>query len=144
MGGDVSIVLDGFGDRERDALMELALKELHRLEEIFSLYKPSSALSRLNRDGILIDPPSELVRALHDCRSLYERSGGAFDPTVQRMWEYHQRSSQAAVDDKGFPSRFADAHAAVGFDRVKVSAQKIVLPKGTSLTPERHCSGHHY
>lgn len=134
MGGDVSIVLDGFGDRENALLVDLALKELHRLEEVFSLYKPSSALSHLNRDGVLIDPPSELVRALQDCQSLYEKSEGAFDPTVQRMWEFYQRRSHPAEDAQRSLSHFDDAHASVGFDGVKISAGKIALPEGASLT----------
>ncbi len=134
MGGDVSIVLDGFSSGESDALTELALGELSRLEEIFSLYRPTSALSKLNRDGELSEPPQELVAALEDCRMLYERSGGAFDPTVQRMWEFYQQSSYPVVDDQRAAPRFAAALHSVGFDDVSVSPGKITLPKDASLT----------
>ncbi len=35
-----------------------------------SLYRPDSALSRLNRDGVLDDPPFDLVRVLSESRAL--------------------------------------------------------------------------
>lgn len=38
--------------------------EIDRLEDVFSLYRPESALSRLNRAGRLDAPPLELVDLL--------------------------------------------------------------------------------
>ena len=35
--------------------------EIDRLEAIFSGYRPDTPVSRLNRDGVLDDPPAELT-----------------------------------------------------------------------------------
>lgn len=124
MGGDVSITLDGFSAAEGAELNELAVSELDRLEDVFSLYRPSSALSKLNRDGICTEAPEELIAALRVCRDLYEKSGGAFDPSVQKLWEHYNAGKL----------NFTDALLLVGFDRVQVSTSDIILPTGVALT----------
>ena len=45
-----------------DRLIAASLAEVERLERVMSLYRPDSALSRLNRDGVVDDPPIDLVR----------------------------------------------------------------------------------
>lgn len=124
MGGDVSITLEGFGAAKRTELTNLAVTELNRLEDVFSLHRRASALSRLNRDGVCADAPEELIAALSYSRDLYERSGGAFDPSVQRLWEHYDAGK----------SDLRAALALVGFDRVNLSAGKIMLPTGMALT----------
>lgn len=124
MGGDVSITLEGFSASESAALNKLAVSELNRLEDLFSLYRPSSALSKLNRDGAYAEAPEELIAALTVCRDLYENSGGAFDPSIQKLWEYYGSGKL----------NLTDALMLVGFDRVQVSASEITLPTGMALT----------
>lgn len=60
--------------------------ELDRLENIFSLYRPNSALCRLNRTGQLAAPPPELLELLSLCSVLHRQTGGAFDPSIQPLW----------------------------------------------------------
>lgn len=60
--------------------------EIDRLEDVFSLYRPESALSRLNRAGRLDAPPLELVDLLGRARSFVALTNGVFDPTVQPLW----------------------------------------------------------
>ena len=64
------------------------MEEMQRLEELFSLYLPDSALSQLNREGELADPPAELVDLVTKSLLVAERSGGAFDPTIQPYWTW--------------------------------------------------------
>src|SRR5690606_40717482 len=45
-------------------LLRITVAEIRRLEAIFSLYRPDSALSRLNRDGRLAGPPLDFVELL--------------------------------------------------------------------------------
>lgn len=66
-----------------------ARAEIDRLEGIFSLYRPDSALARLNRDGQLADPPFELLECLGQCGAVHAATGGAFDPTVQPLWRLY-------------------------------------------------------
>ena len=79
-----------------DRLIAASLAEVERLERIMSLYRPDSALSRLNRDGSLENPPFDLVRVLSESRRYSAISGGAFDVTVQPLWDLYAGTFLAA------------------------------------------------
>ena len=64
-------------------------EEITRLERIFSLYRADSALSQLNRHGRLDDPPLELVELLAFSARVSAATGGAFDVTVQPLWDLY-------------------------------------------------------
>ncbi len=55
---------------------------MQSLSQMMSTYVADSPLSQLNRSGILINSPPELVEVFRLARELSELSGGAFDPTV--------------------------------------------------------------
>jgi thiamine biosynthesis lipoprotein len=63
--------------------------EVARLDGIFSLYRDNSEISRLNRDGFLDNPSWELRDLLSAGRQFSELSGGAFDISVQPLWELY-------------------------------------------------------
>ncbi|MDX1425372.1 MAG: FAD:protein FMN transferase [Kiloniellales bacterium] len=67
-------------------LLDGAVAEISRLERIFSLYRGDSALSRLNRDGVLTAPPLALVELLSRACDVSRLTGGAFDATIQPLW----------------------------------------------------------
>ncbi|MCR6630570.1 MAG: FAD:protein FMN transferase [Magnetospirillum sp.] len=93
---------------DRDVALALLARceaELARLEAIFSLYHPDSALVRLNRDGRLDGPPLDLLGLLGTAGRVWHLSGGAFDPTVQPLWELYARHfSQPGADPAGPPA----------------------------------------
>ncbi|MYF88357.1 MAG: FAD:protein FMN transferase, partial [Boseongicola sp. SB0676_bin_33] len=60
--------------------------EIARMEAIFSLFRPASELSRLNREGRLERPSRDMVEVLDLSRRIAEASRGAFDPTIQPLW----------------------------------------------------------
>lgn len=66
--------------------------EIARLESIFSLFRPDSELSRLNREGRLERPSRDFVEVLDLSRRIAEASRGAFDPTIQPLWALHAGS----------------------------------------------------
>lgn len=80
---------------EARRIIDAAVREIERLEAIFSLYHPDSCLVALNRDGRLEAPPLELVELLGMAREVSRASGGAFDATVQPLW-LHYRDHFAA------------------------------------------------
>ena len=63
--------------------------EVARLDGILSLYRRDSEISRLNRDGFLDNPSWELRDLLSAGRQFSELSGGAFDISVQPLWELY-------------------------------------------------------
>jgi len=72
-----------------EQLVQQAVAEVQRLEQVFSLYRDDSALVRLNDAGILRDAPGDLTRLLATTLQFCAATGGAFDPTVQPLWELY-------------------------------------------------------
>lgn len=137
MGAPASLVLQGIGRDAAARAVGLCLAELGRLERIFSLFQPHSALARLNRDGRLDTPPAELVAVLEMVRRFHDLSSGAFDPTVQPLWALHAAHFASPGADPAGPGEAAVAavRAFVGLDGLVFSAQGISFSKpGMAVT----------
>lgn len=103
--------------------------EIERLEAIFSLYQPDSAICRLNRDGSLREPPVELVEVLAFSLALARQSDGAFDPTVQPLFQLYQAHFADPHADRAGPrpERIAEVLQLVGYRNVRVGPEGIAL-----------------
>jgi thiamine biosynthesis lipoprotein len=121
---------------EAQRLIQAACDEARRLERLFSLYLEDSALVELNRSGILVDPAAELVDLLTISQRFAEATGGRFDPTVQPLWTlYADHFRQSNADPAGPPQSAVQAALAhVGCDRLTVSRDRIVMPRGMAVT----------
>lgn len=114
------------------AICARVASEISRLEDIFSLYRPDSALSQLNRDGALQAPPFELLECLSLAGVVHTASGGRFDPTIQPLWaSYAEASALGTWPDDG---RLAKARALKGWRRVSLDAELIAMRPGMALT----------
>jgi FAD:protein FMN transferase len=87
------------------------LEEVARLERIFSLHDPDSELNRLNRDGTLERASHELRILLAEAQRFGALSGGAFDVTVQPLWQLYAAHFAARPADPAGPSEPALAAA---------------------------------
>jgi thiamine biosynthesis lipoprotein len=114
-----------------DQLISSSLAEVERLERIMSLYRPESALCRLNRDGVLDDPPSDLVRVLSESRRYSALSGGAFDVTVQPLWELYAGhfSRPDASPDGPSADEIAAVVARVGQESLEIGEGRLRLAR---------------
>ncbi len=113
------------------------LAEVDRLESIFSLYRPDSALSRLNRQGFLDSPPQELLELLSFSLSLAEATDGAFDPTIQPLFRVYLEHFAATPTPTAppAPDRIAEVLALVDYRLVEIDDTRIRLPRdGMALT----------
>lgn len=117
---------------QAEALVDKALAEIARLEDVFSLYRPHSALSQLNAAGRLDAPPFELLDVLAQSRQWHAVTGGAFDPTVQSLWQTYAEAWSAASAPSA--AAIAAAQSRTGMHRVRLSEAEIVLEPGTRLT----------
>jgi len=87
MGAPAQMVISGMDQYNAALLFARVEAELLRLEKIFSLFHPGSQLTRLNANGELATPAPELLDVLSLSASLNAASNGAFDPTVQPLWQ---------------------------------------------------------
>ncbi|RMD90440.1 MAG: FAD:protein FMN transferase [Alphaproteobacteria bacterium] len=113
------------------------IADVRRLEAIFSLHRDDSALSRLNRHGRLEPVPPDLHRLLGQCRDIHARTDGAFDPTVQPLWELYTRHfSSPGADPAGPPRAAIDAVIErLGMDKVTIAETALHFDEpGMGLT----------
>lgn len=133
LGASTSIRVRGLDPKDAGAIVRATEQEIRRLEAIFSLYHPDSALVRLNQTGALRTPPPELLEVLSLANTLYEASDGAFDPTIQPVFATHAKAleqGRVASDVE-----LATAWARVGWASVQMSAQEIRLTEpGSALS----------
>ena len=127
LGCDATLQIHHPDPATADRLIAASLAEVERLERVMSLYRPDSALSRLNRDGVLEDPPFDLVRVLSESRRYGALSGGAFDVTVQPLWDlYAGHFSRPDASPDGPPAdAIAAAVARVGQDALEVDPARL-------------------
>jgi FAD:protein FMN transferase len=117
LGADAELRLTGPADKARAALDGLH-SLLDRIEDTFSLYRPSELL-RLNTTGRIT--PSPWLRQVADLSTtLHRLTGGAFDPSVQPLWQ------ALATGQTPDLSR-------IGWHHVRTGTQ-ITLAKGQALT----------
>ncbi|MEX0340308.1 MAG: FAD:protein FMN transferase [Arenibacterium sp.] len=122
LGAEVSISIQGFRDQTTPALAR-ARALIRHVERQFSLYDPESALSRLNRNGVLHDPHPDFLALCVEIDRLYARTNGLFDPTVQVLW---QRKTDERLR--------ATLKALIGWPRVTHHTNAVHLAPGQQLT----------
>lgn len=122
LGADVSVTLSG-PRSETDRALSGIPATLEQIEQLFSLYRPGSALTRLNRDGRLapVSPLFHALVTLADCA--HRLTGGLFDPTVQPLW----RALAEGTDP-------TPARRLIGWSRVIATRKDIILAPGQNLT----------
>ncbi len=102
LGADSTILLAHPVREVVESAIAACRAEIERLERIFSLYRADSALSQLNREGRLDTPPLELVELLAFSARVSAATGGAFDVTVQPLWNlYAAHFAHPAADPAG-------------------------------------------
>ncbi len=129
LGARASIRLD---HPDGEAIAARVMAEIDRLENILSLYRPQSALMRLNREGSLSAPPFELLECLSLAGSVHRASGGRFDPTVQPLWRLWAEA--AASGGRPHARSIDEARRRTGWEKVKLDTGAITMQPGMALT----------
>ncbi len=123
LGREARVALYGTDAETAAVALAQVAAEIERLEQIFSLHRDSSEISRLNRSGRLEQPSRDLIGLLRTAIVWRERTGGAFDPTVQPLFLAAEASRPV--------TREAIAKAATPID---FSSDAIQLPPGAGVT----------
>ncbi|WP_037311430.1 FAD:protein FMN transferase [Ruegeria halocynthiae] len=121
LGAPASLRLEGLTDAQAAPIIAAVEAEVLRLENIFSLYRPESELSRLNQTGHLETPAPELLNVFSLCSALYDATDGAFDPTIQPLW--------VALAQGGDDIEIQNARQTIGWSRVSVQTDVVALPQ---------------
>lgn len=106
--------------------------EIRRLEAIFALYRADSELAQLNRDGRLEAPSVDLLLVLAQCQRLAALSGGAFDVTVQPLWDLyagHFFGGSAAPPEGPEPKAIERALKLVDWQSIDVTTRQVRLAR---------------
>ncbi|WP_422000798.1 FAD:protein FMN transferase [Roseovarius mucosus] len=124
MGAPARLAIAGLSPDAARPVFAAIEAELERLEQIFSLFRPDSSLSWLNRSGRLVAPPPELLDVLLLADRLHHASGGVFDPTVLPLLEVGT-----------FGHARAKVFGLIGWDKVYIDPREICFAKtGMALT----------
>jgi FAD:protein FMN transferase len=147
LGAPAAITLYHSDPQRARAAIAAGLSELARMESIFSLYRPDSALSRLNREGRLDGAPADLLTLLSRALALAEMSGGVYDPTVQPLWRLYLDHFSAPNPDPAGPGPevLAAARALVDWGSVAIDhgRRHIALTRpGMALTLNSGAQGY--
>jgi FAD:protein FMN transferase len=111
--------------------------EIARYERIFSLYQPDSEISRLNAEGVLARPSTELRGLVDDSQRFSALSDGAFDISVQPLWRLYEAHFWSHSDiQPDILSRARDvARDLVDFRNIDVGAARIAFARpGMGIT----------
>ncbi|HJU71283.1 MAG TPA: FAD:protein FMN transferase [Paucimonas sp.] len=111
--------------RQAERALDAAVDTIRHVEAHMSLFNPDSAISRLNRDGVLRSPHPDLVAIFQLARTVSDRSQGAFDVTVQPLWTIFETAQRRGALPS--PAAVARARASVGWQGLEISSSEIRL-----------------
>jgi FAD:protein FMN transferase len=133
LGAAVTISVCHRDARSAEAALDAAFAELDQVENVMSLYRPESQVCELNRAGFIERPDPRLVTVLNYAAEVAETSGGAFDVTVQPLWElYRAAQKQGHLPDE---DAVRETCKHVGWRRVQVAPDRIAFANGgTAIT----------
>jgi thiamine biosynthesis lipoprotein len=137
LGAQVSIEIHHPDRAEALRLVDRCVLDIRRLEQQFSLYRTDSDIGALNRTGILVSPDADMVALLEASLRFADLTDGAFDPTVQPLWQLYADhfSSERPEPEGPSPQKLTETMAKVGRSGLLVSGDRIALVKrGAAIT----------
>ena len=108
-------------EAEERTLLQAVFAEVDRVEAIFSRFRASSEIARLNRlaaEGPVVTDP-EVFSLLFEAKRLWEKSGGAFDVALGRLgraWGFADRAPHMPTREELTEAEAAAGMALVALD----------------------------
>jgi thiamine biosynthesis lipoprotein len=132
------ISLCALGDAQHDAqatreALRRAMREVQHIDALLSLHRADSQLSVLNRTGVLDGAHEHVLRNLHFAAQLSDLTSGAFDITVQPLWELFAQARLAGTLPA--PQAIARTRQLVDYRAVRIEADRVRLDRpGARIT----------
>ncbi|MBL8881666.1 MAG: FAD:protein FMN transferase [Hyphomicrobium sp.] len=121
--------------------LDAAWREIVAIENAASLFRPQSALSRLNAYGELADAPGPLLVMLEHARHISQLTDGAFDATVQPLWHLYANAFAQGRDVRD--NELSAVRDVIGWQHVEVEGNRVRLGKpGMAITLNGLAQGH--
>ncbi len=108
--------------------IDAAFTELEQVESVMSLYRSGSQLCRLNRHKRLDRADRRLLEVLRTAKQVSRRTAGAFDVTVQPLWNLFAQAARRQTTPAA--GEVAQVVRAVDYRRVEIDGRSIRL-RGT-------------
>jgi len=123
LGADVSLTVLHADQTVAEKAMTAAFAELNLLEDILSVYRPNSQISRLNATGQLDQPHAHFTTVLNASQAMAKASDGRFDATVQPLWDVYA----AAQKSNSLPpaSDIAAARAKADYRKIQQTGSSV-------------------
>jgi len=109
-----------------EKIVSSCITEIKRLENIFSIYDKTSSISKLNKNGLLKNPPKELVEVLSFANKISKQSNGFFDVSIQPLWNIHKKyhNNKRVLNDK-----IKNTKELVNYKNILISKKEISFRK---------------
>jgi thiamine biosynthesis lipoprotein len=144
-GTEVHFRLHGITDSIFKTLSAACFSRLREIESLFSVYDPASAISSLNREGQLKNPPAEFLDLLETSLTFGEKTNGIFDISVQPLWDWRMKWKSADLDQRAAmeSTTWEATLALVDYRGVTASRSAISFAKpGMAITLNGIVQGH--
>lgn len=112
--------------------LDAAVDVVRSLEDQMSLFRSDSAVSRLNRTGVLAHADADLLEILQIAQRVSRQSRGAFDVTVQPLW--HAFDEAKAQGRLPTAREVGAARQRVGWEGLRLSGSSVRLTSGHAIT----------
>jgi FAD:protein FMN transferase len=131
MASTYTIVVYGRDNQSSRLAVNAALDEIDRIDRLMSHYKPTSPLSRLNREAPQqsVKPDAELFDFLAECLRYSRASDGAFDITVgalMKAWGFFRGEGRMPSD-----TELAKARANTGYQHLRLKPTERTISFAT-------------
>ncbi len=134
LGADTEIQLYANAKADAEDVIRQVNALIAKLEGIFSLYDPESEINRLNTTGELVNPSAEMIELTQRAKLFYFETNGAFDVTVQPLWELYNRFRDDG-DQQAFDRGLKDVIPLIGSDKISVEPDRISFEeKGMAIS----------
>jgi FAD:protein FMN transferase len=135
MGTSLEIAVLGREGQDLDAAIRAAIKEMKRVEAVFTTWQKQSIISKVNRQagGKPIVVPREVIELTSRAADISKKTGGAFDLTwgsVGKLWDFKAKKANAPK-----AAVIKEALSGVGYQKIKVDSVKstLWLPAKTTI-----------
>jgi FAD:protein FMN transferase len=129
----VSVTAKGRSSHQVEAALDASFAAIRAVERSMSLFDSRSEISRFNRTGVLAHPSPMFTAVLEQSMRAWKITEGAFDPTVQPLWNIWSNAGAAnGAPDAGL---LASARARIGFGSISLRGAKVSSARpGLELT----------